>query len=140
MSLKIFLVASCIISMVVQPLFFCQTVTNDSQNSLRYCHSVSAAIGLNDFHAKDDYLSPYIFKGIMFSSEISYEIRSDDIIHFIALQYSSGKPDTHTLQREISEFTGKLSYSFLFRLHTLNLNNQPFQISSNHQVQYRFYV
>jgi hypothetical protein len=52
--------------------------------------SIGAAVGINNIHIKDEYLSPYIFGGSVFSSEISYMIDLNKSRHEFDIHFSTG--------------------------------------------------
>ena len=77
---------------------------------------LEAAAGVSDFHIKDRYLSPFTYGGLMFASRLTCEIPAGDAVHIIAASYSIGSPTSSRQTRDVTEATGTLSYTFLYRV------------------------
>lgn len=107
--------------------YFSQTGNFDNPNLSKY--SIGGRIGLNDFHMKDEFLSPDIFKGILFSSEISFSAELKKIRHTVDLYFSYGNPEPNHSQLELTQYIGGISYSFFHSIDSLKICGSPFAFS-----------
>ena len=71
--------------------------------------TLGGGIGVNDFHDKDRYLSPYIFRGLMASARISYEVNLPGARHILEAWFSSGHTDSDLQPRDVTQYTGRLA-------------------------------
>lgn len=69
-------------------------------------------VGLNDFHIKDQYLSPYIFRGNIISSTIFYQLKSGNNRHAIRLFFSFGGVNSSIQLRDVNVSYGSIQYDF----------------------------
>jgi len=90
--------------------------------------SINAAAGLNNFHIKDEYLSPYIFGGSVFSSELSYKINLDRQRHECDIYFSTGNISSEKWAKELKLYTGKLSYSYFQSVKNWTNNNSQIEL------------
>lgn len=88
----------------------CQISNNCEIDTTKYL--LGGAIGLNDFHIKDEFLSPYPFGGIMFSSKLLFEAESENGKHSIETYFSIGKIDSDEQPRNVTPTIASLSYSY----------------------------
>jgi hypothetical protein len=105
---------------------FCQTLENTNSDSTNYF--LGANFGINDFHVKDEYLSPYTFRGVMFSTNLSFQAKLKNIIHEVDVFFSTGKPDSDKQPRDLSQKVGSISYSFFYKVNKLNVNGSPLDL------------
>ena len=77
---------------------------------------VDVSAGVSDFHMKDRYLSPFTYGGLLFASRLTCEIPSGDAVHMITASYAIGSPTSSLQTRDVTEETGRLSYTFLARV------------------------
>ncbi len=89
---------------------------------------IGGEIGINDFHMKDEYLSPLPCNAMMFSSKISFGARLGNAKHYVELYYSHGSPSPDNQDFNITENQGALSYSFLQNIHKLKLMDLPLNL------------
>jgi hypothetical protein len=89
---------------------FCQV-----QNSIiadNSWYSLGVKVELNDFHIRDNYISPDPLSGILVASEISFQAKLNKALHSIEIFYSAGSPDSKRTQVDASQRMGCLSYSY----------------------------
>jgi hypothetical protein len=91
-------------------------------------HSFVVSLGLNDFHLKDEYLSPYIFGGLLFSPRASLQIESEDTRHSIDVWFSIGHPNSDIQPRDVTQRVGYISYSFSHEVHTWEIGGRPLRV------------
>lgn len=91
--------------------------------------SVGLAAGVCDFHLLDQYLSPYIFSGSMFSSRLSFQLQARRILHRVDLSYSYGHPDSEIQPRDVTENIGYLSYSLSEAIDEAHIAGNPLILS-----------
>lgn len=89
----------------------CQTELVQHSGPVKY--SIGAGLGINNFHIKDEYVSPYSFRGGLFSSLINFQAESGSNTHRVDIFFSTGwaNPDKQTFKS--LERMGSLSYSFM---------------------------
>ena len=75
-------------------------------------HSFGVSLGINDFHIKDEYLSPFVFSGLTFASRASYQLQLVKNRHALDILLSTGKIDSDLQPRNVTQYIGYLSYSF----------------------------
>ena len=92
-------------------------------------NSLGLSAGINDFHARDKYLSPYIFAGTMFTSRLSYQLKTERYRHAFDISYSSGNPNSDIQPRSVSEKIGSLSYSITRTFDAEQIAGNPFEMS-----------
>jgi hypothetical protein len=92
-------------------------------------NSLGFSAGVGDFHSRDHYLSPYIFSGTMFTSRLSYQLKTERYLHTIDIVYSTGHPDSDIQPRSVSEKIGSLSYSITCTVDVEQVVGNPFVMS-----------
>jgi len=107
--------------------YFCQTGNLRNPNHSKY--SIGGRIGLNDFHMKDEFLSPDVFKGILFSSAISLNAEFEKTRHAIDIYFSYVNPERNHSQLDIIQYIGSISYSFFHSIDTWRIYGSPFTFS-----------
>lgn len=90
---------------------FSQEVHQSPSQQIKPVHSLGFGIGINDFHFRDQYLSPYIFSKSMFSSRLTYQSQAGHFLHNIDISYSYGHPKSELQPRDVTEHIGFISYS-----------------------------
>ncbi|MEW6194984.1 MAG: hypothetical protein AB1521_07510 [Bacteroidota bacterium] len=90
---------------------------------------LGGAIGLNDFHIKDEYLSPYPFGGIMFSSKLLFEAESESGKHALETYFSTGKIDSDEQPRNVTPTIVSLSYSYTHVIDNWEIAERSFKFS-----------
>jgi hypothetical protein len=92
-----------------------------------WIHSVGAGIGVNDFHQKDTYLSPYIYRGPMFSSRLTYCAASASSRHMVDTWFSKGGIDSDVQPRDVIQTNGSFSYSYLHSVYAREFLRRPLE-------------
>jgi len=119
-------------------LFFLTIVTTPSRTACQISNSceidttkylLGAGIGLNDFHIKDEYLSPYPFGGIMFSSKLLFEAESENGKHALETYFSTGKIDSDEQPRNVTPIIASSSYSYTHVIDNLEIAERPLKFS-----------
>ncbi|RPH30295.1 hypothetical protein EHM92_09445, partial [bacterium] len=100
----------------------------DDTLSLLTRHALTVSAGLDDFHIKDEYLSPIIFGGNTFASEASFSGESGDQIYAIDLRFSTGSLNSEAQPRNVTQYTGYLSFSLAWKLGTSSVAGSPLDI------------
>lgn len=100
---------------------------NDSMLlSERSTSSISLRLGFNDFHIKDKYISPYIFNGITYTSEIAYQFKNESNRHNIQLLFSTGKINSDIQTRNATSYIGYIAYTFTHKIKSWNIAGNRF--------------
>ena len=71
------------------------------------------AIGIADFHQRDEYVSPVTFRAAIVAANALFEKRSTRMLHSIEASFSVGHPNSATLPRDDQQRVGRLAYSLL---------------------------
>jgi hypothetical protein len=87
---------------------------------------ISLNVGLNDFHVRDKYISPYAFSGFIFVSKIDYQIKMNRNNHFFRLLFSTGGINSDIQLRDVNQFIGNISYVFSHEIDSWNISGNPF--------------
>jgi hypothetical protein len=93
-----------------------------------WVHSVGARIGVNDFHQKDTYLSPYIYRGRMFSSRLTYCATSASSRHMVDVWFSKGGIDSDVQPRDVIQTNGYFSYSYVRSVYAREIARRPLEL------------
>ena len=104
---------------------YCQNDESVNNNN----SSFGASLGINEFHQRDKYLSPYIFSGMIFASRLSYEFRTEKNINKVDAFFSTGSLNSDIQPRNINHYVGYISYSFLHQLVPFKLGDSPIKFS-----------
>lgn len=91
--------------------------------------SLGISLGVNDFHFRDNYLSPHIFSKTMFSSAISYQFNAKRYFHSIDLSYGFGHPNSDIQPRNVSENIGSISYAISRVINASNIAGHRLELS-----------
>jgi hypothetical protein len=118
----------CLVLLFNSPVFG-QSEQACEQPQQESVHSLGFGIGINEFHARDEYLSPYIFSGTMFTSMLSYQLKTEHFRHAIVATYSTGHPNSDIQPREVTERIGSLSYSLARTLDVEYVAGNPLEVS-----------
>jgi hypothetical protein len=113
-------------------LFYFPAFSQDEKSpeqQQEFNNSLGFSAGVNDFHVRDKYLSPYIFAGTMFSSELSYQLKTEQYRHTIDIFYSTGHLDSDIQPRSVVEKIGSLSYSITRTFDVEQVAGNPFEMS-----------
>lgn len=94
-----------------------------------FANSLAISLGLNDLHIKDEYLTPYILRGMLFSSSLSYQRSSGHSRHAVDFFYGSGQPESDFQSRDITEEVARLSYRYTHVLDNRDIGGVPFRTS-----------
>jgi len=108
---------------------FCQNEQLLEKKQQKTTHLVGISMGVNDFHLRDEYLSPHIFSKPMFSSGLTYQVQSKKLLQEVDLSYSFGHPDSNIQIRDVTEKTGFVSYSILHTFFEKKISGNPVQLS-----------
>ncbi len=89
---------------------------------------LSASVGINDFHLRDEYLSPYSYNGSLFSSAIKYKLKFTKSEHIVNIGFSTGDIDSDSRSLNASQYFGAASYSFYYSLNRFEIHKQQMEI------------
>jgi hypothetical protein len=106
---------------------FCQNIKPSVQKT-ENVHSLGLSLGLNNFHSRDEYLSPVIYSGNMFYSGLHYQLNTSKYMHNAEASYSFGNPDSDVQPRDVKENIGYFSYSCMRLIATEQLAGNPLEI------------
>jgi hypothetical protein len=106
---------------------FCQEEQPSAQQ--KPVHSLGISIGINDFHFRDEYLSPHIFSSILFSSAISYQFKAKQTLHRFNATFNTGHPNSTIQPRNVTENIGSLQYTISRVFDVEHIAGQPLELS-----------
>jgi hypothetical protein len=89
---------------------------------------LNASLGINDFHLRDEYLSPYSYNGTLYSAAIKYQLKLTKSEHFINIGFSNGDVDSDSRTLKASQYFGTASYSFYYSLSRFEIQKQQMEI------------
>ena len=92
-------------------------------------NTLTLNIGVNDFHIKDERISPLIFRGILFSSYTSYKYRDNKFTHDVETFISLGKIFSTFNQNLVEQFAGCISYSLLHQIYNVDYANSNINLN-----------
>ena len=101
----------------------CQTEQTLQSEQTQY--SVGVGLGINDFHIKDEYVSPYPFRGGLFSSFLNFQARSGNNRHEVDIYFSTGRTNPEKQTFKSIEKMGSLSYSFMHQFGKWDVAGSP---------------
>lgn len=107
---------------------FCQE-EKPTEPQKKAVHSLGISFGVNDFHFRDEYLSPHIFSKSLFSTQLSYQIRSKHYLHNIDVDFSTGHPNSEIQPRNVSENIGSVSYTISRVIDAGHIAGKPLELS-----------
>ena len=87
--------------------------------------SLGLNIGVNDFHFRDKYMTPYIFSGMIFSSGIQFKVSTENNRHIIRLLFSTGGISSDKQNRDVNPYIGNISYHFIHSIDHLPVFGKP---------------
>jgi len=105
---------------------FCQE--NELREPNEVPTSLAVSAGVNNFHQRDKYISPYIFNGVSFASKISFQVKTENNQHRVDGFFTIGALSPDIPQREVTLKGGYLSYSFVHSLSAWKLGGNPVQL------------
>jgi len=114
--------------MIVQSHALCQTDIPQERQGSRT--SLTASIGVNDFHQRDKYLSPHIFEGVNFASKLAFQLQSEECSHTIDAFFSYGALNSDVQPGTVREYVANLSYSYVHALAATTLAGSPLRFSA----------
>lgn len=123
-----FILNALLICLVIPVLVLCQDEPLSKPELEDFKHSLGVSIGINDFHLKDKYLSPSIYRGKLFSSSVSYQLKLERIRHEVEARINNGRINSDELPRDVTQFVGYLSYSFAYAIDSWNLGNHELTV------------
>ncbi len=85
--------------------------------------------GLNDYHLLDKYLSPFIYNGIIFVSDLSFQVKGKNSDHTVKLLFSTGKISSNDQPGHISPYIGYISYAYTHAIDSWNVFGEPLQFN-----------
>jgi len=97
-------------------------------------HSLSINMGVNDFHMRDEYLSPHIFSKSLFSTQLSYQIRAKHYLHNIEVDFSTGHPNSNIQPRNVAENIGSIAYTVSRVIDVEQIAGKPLELSLGAEV------
>ena len=106
----------------------CQDDTSQEPAGVK--NSLAASIGINDFHQRDKYLSPYTFDGVNFASKLSFQVLSSESWHNVDAFFSYGALNSDIQPRFVREYVAALSYSYVYSMGTTMVAGRPLQFSA----------
>lgn len=106
-----------------------QVIKQLPEQKLQPRRSLGFAIGVNDFHLLDRYLSPYIFSCNMFSSRLSFQLQAKRVLHRFDVSYSYGHPDSKIQPRDVTQNIGCFAYSLSKVVKVARIAGQPLRLS-----------
>ena len=106
-------------------IVFCQ---NGEIRESKY--SLAASLGINDYHQRDKYLSPYIFNGSNFASKLSFLIESENSNHIMDAFFSYGALNSDIQPRYVRQHVASLSYSYAHSIAATEFAGRPLQFSA----------
>ena len=115
-----------IILLIIPAGLFGQESLNTEPDAQQYFLGVK--LGVNDFHAKDNYISPDIYHGKLFSADISFRAQSKKFTHEAELFYSIGKPALAEESPNINQNIASLSYTLFYNVKMLKINGSPLRL------------
>lgn len=92
-------------------------------------HTLGFSAGITGFHLRDEYLSPCIFSGNMFSTGMAYEVQTKNFYHILDFGYKAGHLNSDDQPRSVTEKTGFFSYSVFRRISTKQICGNPLRMS-----------
>ena len=116
-----------ILSLLMYSVTFCQEGQPKEQQ--KSVHSLGISLGVNDFHFRDEYLSPHIFSKSSFSTQLSYQIRAKHYLHNIEVDFSTGHPNSEIQPRNVSENIGSVSYAISRVIDVEHIAGKPLELS-----------
>lgn len=114
----------CFICLFLSLSGFCR----EKQQRKESVPSVRFSLGVNDFHFRDDYLSPHTFSKAMFISGLSYQLRTQHYLHSVDLTYSYGHPNSKIQPRDVTANMGSLAYSVLREIASKQIAGNPLDL------------
>lgn len=99
-----------------------QSRSESSENDL------ALRIGISDFHVRDQYLSPFSYRGRLFSSRIFYQLKLERTRHEVDFGFSTGHIESDALSREATQYVGHVSYSFVSSLHSWDVGDRQLEL------------
>jgi len=115
----------CLSLMIFCPCAFGQNEVVQKHEPSRT--SLALSLGINDFHQRDNYLSPFAFGGVNFASKLSFQANTDNNRHRADAFFSKGAINSDVQQRDVTQYVGYLSYSFVHSLNSWEIGDHPFQ-------------
>ena len=91
-------------------------------------NTLGLSLGVNDFHIKDEYLSPNIFSGPMFSSKILFQHKTEETRHRVSLYFSAGQINSTDQPRDVKQYVGSIVYSYLHSIYSLKVGENPLEL------------
>jgi hypothetical protein len=87
------------------------------------------SLGVDDFHFRDEYLSPHIFSKSLFSTQLSYQIRAKRYLHNIEVDFSTGHPNSDIQPRNVTENIGSIAYAVSRVIDVEQIAGKPLELS-----------
>lgn len=113
--------------MILAPYAMCQNEEPGTASGSKTL--LGASIGINDFHQRDKYLSPYAFSGVNFASRLTFQVKSETDKHSIDGYFSVGSISADLQPRDVTQYVGGLSYSYVRLLSPWRVLGCPLQLS-----------
>jgi hypothetical protein len=98
------------------------SLSESSENGL------ALRIGINDFHVRDHYLSPFSYQGRLFSSSLSYQLKLEHTRHAVDFGFSTGHTESDAQSQEATQYVGGASYAFMVSLHTWDVAERQLEL------------
>lgn len=92
-------------------------------------YNLGIALGVNNLHLKDEYLSPAVFRGNMFATTVNLGIQKNKYLHEIACYFSAGNPELENHSPDVSQKIVQLSYSYLYNVCNNNFMGNPYSLT-----------
>jgi hypothetical protein len=114
--------------LMFHPIVICRDNTPKEPDGLKW--SLGGSVGINDFHQRDKYLSPFVFDGKNFASILTLQVQSEQSRHTVDAFFSYGPLDSDIQPRYVREHVASLSYSYVCSVAALEFGGRPLQFSA----------
>jgi hypothetical protein len=91
-------------------------------------HLLGISAGVGDYHSRDEYLSPYTFRCLMFAAGVRYEIIGEDLRHEFNATFDLGHPESDRQVRNVKQIFASLSYDLLPRVTSWEIAGHPCEL------------
>jgi hypothetical protein len=108
---------------------YCQDVQTTEDQQKKPVHSIGFITGVNSFHFRDEYISPYIFSKMIFASGLSYHADTKRFNQSVDAFFSVGHPLSKIQPRDVTEQIGSLSYKIIHVFDEVHISGNPLDLS-----------
>jgi hypothetical protein len=125
--MRMFLLLLCAV-LFTQESALCQDIEEAAPKSATAMHRIGASIGITDLNVKDEYASPYIFNGIVFSTRVSYHATLEQSRHEIEFGFVTGTIASDMQPIDVKEKGGSVSYAYSRSMHRWNADGRTLEL------------